>query len=176
MQTSHPKEKLEVVIGGYQRLRLLRHIPLCKTLKILSTSSLANFKDSIFIASWWTDSTHFIFYPPKQFSRTLYWDGQKKSVKGCWSIIGLLLRMQWVVVYFHSRRLTICKHSCVRHISWTFCSAISGKQTMFTNHKVLLWKQTTTHSLRNNNPMFDGNLWPNSFDQPSTTKSDIWIK
>ena len=30
----------------------------------------------------------------------------------------------------------------------------------------LLWKQTTTHSLRNNNPMFDGNLWPNSFDQP----------
>ena len=32
----------------------------------------------------------------------------------------------------------------------------------------LLWKQTTIHSLRNNNPMFDGNLWPNSFDQPST--------
>ena len=22
-----------------------------------------------------------------------YWDGQKKSVKGCWSTIGLLLRM-----------------------------------------------------------------------------------
>ena len=34
----------------------------------------------------------------------------------------------------------------------------------------LLWKQTTTHSLRNKNPMFDGNLWPNSFDQPSTQK------
>ena len=28
-----------------------------------------------------------------------------------------------------------CKHSCVRHISWAFRSAISGKQTMFTNRK-----------------------------------------
>ena len=26
----------------------------------------------------------------------------------------------------------------------------------------LLWKQTTTHSIRNNNPMFDGNLLLNS--------------
>ena len=51
------------------------------------------------------------------------------------SNIGLLLRMLWVVVCFHSRRLTICKHSCVRHISWAFRSAISGKQTMFTNRK-----------------------------------------
>ena len=32
----------------------------------------------------------------------------------------------------------------------------------------LLWKQTTTHSFRNKNPMFHGNLWPNSFEQPST--------
>ena len=62
-----------------------------------------------------------------------YWDVQLKSVKGCWSNIGLLLRVLWVVVCFHSRRLTICKHSCVRHISWAFCSAISSKQTMFTN-------------------------------------------
>ena len=109
-------------------------------------------------------------------------------VRGCWSNIGLLLCTLWVVVCFHSRCLTICKHSCVSHISWAFHSAISGKQTMFTNHKVclpliaernaheicltqeclqivrhLLWKQTTTHSLRNNNEMFDGNLWPNSF-------------
>ena len=51
------------------------------------------------------------------------------------SNIGLLLRKLWVVVRFHSRRLTICKHSCVRHISWAFRSAINGKQTMFTNHK-----------------------------------------
>ena len=36
----------------------------------------------------------------------------------------------------------------------------------------LLWKRTTTHSLRNNNPMFDGNLWPNSFEQPSTHTSE----
>ena len=48
---------------------------------------------------------------------------------------GLLLRKLWVVVCFHSRHLTICKHSCVRHISWAFRSAISSKQTLFTNHK-----------------------------------------
>ena len=35
----------------------------------------------------------------------------------------------------------------------------------------LLWKRTTTHSLCNNNPMFDGNLWPNSFEQPSNSRS-----
>ena len=49
--------------------------------------------------------------------------------------IALSLHKLSVVVCFHSRRLTICKHSCVRHISWAFCSAISGKQIMFTNHK-----------------------------------------
>ena len=49
--------------------------------------------------------------------------------------IGLLLGKLCVVVCFHSRHLTICKHSCVRHISWGFRSVIRGKQTMFTNHK-----------------------------------------
>ena len=34
----------------------------------------------------------------------------------------------------------------------------------------LIWKQTTTHSLRNNNPMFDGNLCPLLIDQPSKYK------
>ena len=32
----------------------------------------------------------------------------------------------------------------------------------------LLWKQTTTHSLRNNNPMFDGNLLLNLYVRLST--------
>ena len=40
-----------------------------------------------------------------------------------------------VIVWLHSRHLTICKHSCVGHILWAFRSAISGKQTMFTNCK-----------------------------------------
>ena len=44
-------------------------------------------------------------------------------------------RKSWISGGPNSRRLTICKHSCVRHISWAFCSAISGKQTMFTKHK-----------------------------------------
>ena len=111
--------------------------------------------------------------------------------------------MLWVVVCFHSRRLTICKHSCVRHISWAFPSAISGKQTMFTNLFVnilvsgifhgrfaqrlavnkpclqiircLLWKQTTTHSIRNNNPMFDGNLLLNLYVRLSTIWGDVQI-
>ena len=62
--------------------------------------------------------------------------------------------MLWVVVWFTNRRLTICKHSCVRHISWAFPSAISGKQCLQIIIR-LLWKQTTTHSIRNNNSMFD---------------------
>ena len=37
----------------------------------------------------------------------------------------------------------------------------------------LLWKQTTTCSLRNNNPMFHGNLWPNSFEEPSILISNV---
>ena len=32
----------------------------------------------------------------------------------------------------------------------------------------LLWKQTTTLSLRNINPMFHSNLWSSSFTRPST--------
>ena len=52
-----------------------------------------------------------------------YWNAQLKSVKGCCSNIRLLLRMLRVVVCFHSRCLTICKHSCVSHISW----ALSNK-------------------------------------------------
>ena len=35
----------------------------------------------------------------------------------------------------------------------------------------LLWKRTTTHSLRNNNPMFDDNLCPLLIDQPSMSSS-----
>ena len=46
------------------------------------------------------------------------------------SNIGLILPKLRVVVWLHSRRLTICTHSCARHISWAFCSAISGKQTI----------------------------------------------
>ena len=34
----------------------------------------------------------------------------------------------------------------------------------------LLWKQTTTHSIRNNNPMFDGNLLLNLYVRLSTLK------
>ena len=36
----------------------------------------------------------------------------------------------------------------------------------------LLWKQTTTDSLRNNNAMFHGNLWPSSFEELSTWMVD----
>ena len=76
--------------------------------------------------------------------------------------IGLLLRKLWVVVCFHSRHLTICKHSCVRHISWAFCSAISGKQTMFTNHKafaLMPWTKYTSKEVH---------------QQPWTVLSDTW--
>ena len=89
-----------------------------------------------------------------------YWDGPLNWDKGCFSNIALLLRMLWVVVCFHSRRLTICKHYCVRHISWAFRSAISGKQTMFTNCK------TSAMEADNNSQHTQQqcNVWTATFD------------
>ena len=40
----------------------------------------------------------------------------------------------------------------------------------------LLWKQTTTHSLRNNNPMFDGNLLLNLYVRLSTRQRKYCVK
>ena len=87
-----------------------------------------------------------------------YWAGQKNLVKGCRqtldcycvscellsaSLADALLFVNILLSgIFHGRlaqRLAVNK-PCLQII------------------RRLLWKQTTTHSLRNNNPMFDGNL------------------
>ena len=83
------------------------------------------------------------------------------------SNIGLLLRMLWVAVCFHRRCLTICKHGLFTANREQYTHEICLTQECLQIARHLIWKQTTTHSLRNNNPMFDSNLWPNSFEHPS---------
>ena len=71
------------------------------------------------------------------------------------SNIGLLLRMLWVVVCFQSRCLTICKHGLFTANRWAKCPWNMPYTRMFTNCKESAWKQTTNHSIRNKNPIFD---------------------
>ena len=85
----------------------------------------------------------------------LYWDGPLNWDKGCFSNIAFLLRMLWVVVCFHSRRLTICKHYCVSIFHGRFAQRLAVNKPCLQIVRHLLWKQTTTHSIRNNNAMFE---------------------
>ena len=105
----------------------------------------------------------------------LYWAPQKNLVKGCRetlhcycvscqllsaSIADALLFVNILVSgIFHGR----------------FAQQLAVNKPCLQIIRRLLWKQTTTHSLRNNNPMFDGNLWPNSFDQPSTPSFKVRV-
>ena len=99
----------------------------------------------------------------------MYWAGQKNLVKGCRetldcycvscellsaSIAGALLFVNILVSGIFHRR---------------FAQRLAVNKPFLQIIRRLLSKQTTTHSLRNNNPMFDGNPSPNSFDQPSTS-------
>ena len=61
---------------------------------------------------------------------------QKNLVGGCRSNIGLLLRMLWVVVCFHSRHLTICKHGLFTANRWAKRPWKMPDTRMFTNSKV----------------------------------------
>ena len=132
-----------------------------------------------------------------QWNKAMYWAVQKNLVKGCWQILDWYC-ISWELLsasiadtlpfvnilvsgIFHARfaqRLEVNKPVPDKHW-WMVCLPLITEQNA---HEIcltqeclqivrrLLWKQTTTHSLRNNNPMFDGNLWPNSFEQPSTFK------
>ena len=64
------------------------------------------------------------------------WDGQLKSVKGCWSNIELLLHVLSIVVCFNSRRLTICKHGLFTANRWVKHPWNMPDTRMFTNSKV----------------------------------------
>ena len=77
------------------------------------------------------------------------------------------MRKLQVVVCFHSRHLMICKHGLFTTNRWASVHEICLTQQCLQIVWHLLWKQTTPHSLHNNNLMFHGNLWPSSFDQPS---------
>ena len=70
----------------------------------------------------------------------MYWDGQLKSVKGCWSNIGLLLHMLWVIVCFDSRRLMICIHGLFTANRWANADEICLTQEYLQIVRCLLWK------------------------------------
>ena len=67
----------------------------------------------------------------------------------------------------------------IRIFHGRFAQRLAVNKPCFQIIRCLLWKQTTTHSLRNNNAMFHGNLWPSSFDQPSRSTNRLienWSK
>ena len=97
----------------------------------------------------------------------LYWAGQLKEGKGCRQTLDC-----YCVSYellSASIALWFVYMVCLPLIAERNTHEICLTQECLQIVRHLLWKQTTSHSLRNNNPMFDGNLWPNSFDQPSNS-------
>ena len=103
-----------------------------------------------------------------------YWAGQKNLVKGCLQTLDcycasceLLSASIANSLLFVNILVSGIFHGC-------FAQRLAVNKPCLQIVRHLLWKQTTTHSLRNNNPMFDGNLWPNSFDQPSRCWSEYW--
>ena len=128
---------------------------------------------------WWNSSLQFldspawvlIKYALQAIFWALYWAGQLKEGKGCRqtldcycvscelmsaSIADAILFVNILVSgIFHGR----------------FAQQFEVNKPWLQIIRCLLWKQTTTHSLRNNNPMFDGNLCPILIDQPSISNS-----
>ena len=97
----------------------------------------------------------------------IYWAVQKDLVKGyrqtldCYCVIYELLSASIAEALWFVNM--VCLPLSAERNAHEICLTQECLQIV----RCLLWKQTTTHSLRNNNPMFDGNLWPNSFEQPS---------
>ena len=101
-----------------------------------------------------------------------YWAPQKNLVKGCRQTLDGYCASCELLSASIADALWFVNMVCLPLIAERNAHEICLTQECLQIVRRLLWKQTTTHSLRNNNPMFDGNLWPNSFEEPST----IWSK
>ena len=105
----------------------------------------------------------------------MYWAVQKNLVKGCRQTLDCYCVSCELLSASIADALWFVNMVCLPLIAERNAHEICLTQECLQIVRRLLWKQTTTHSLRNNNPMFDGNLWPNSFDQPSSYPNSLRI-
>ena len=89
---------------------------------------------------------------------SIYWADQKNLVKGCRQTLDcnsvsceLLSASMADALLFVNILVSGIFHG-------HFTQRLAVNKPCLQIIRRLLWKQTTTHSLRNNNPMFDGNL------------------
>ena len=97
----------------------------------------------------------------------IYWAVQKNLVKGCRQTLDCYCVSCELLSGSIVDTLWFVNMVCLPLIAEQNAHEICLTQECLQIVRRLLWKQTTTHSLSNNNPMFHGNLWPSSFDQPS---------
>ena len=102
-------------------------------------------------------------------SNTMYWAVQKNLVKGCRQTLDCYCVSCELLSASIADALWFVNMVCLPLIAERNAHEICLTQECLQIVRHLLWKRTTTHSLRNNNPMFYGNLWPNPFEQPSTS-------
>merc|ERR1712020_817943 len=98
----------------------------------------------------------------------MYWAVQKNLVKGCRQTLdGYCASCEFLsasiadALLFVNILVSGIFHGC-------FAQRLAVNKPCLQIIRRLLWKQTTTHSIRNNNPMFDGNLLLNFYDRLST--------
>ena len=103
----------------------------------------------------------------------IYWVVQKNLVKGCRQTLDCYCVSCELLSASIADALWFVNMVCLPLIVVQNAHEICLTQECLQIVRRLLWKQTTTHSFRNKNPMFHGNLWPNSFEQPSTYISVI---
>ena len=111
---------------------------------------------------------HFLYSIHKHYHIiSVYWAVQKNLVKGCRQTLDRYC-VSCVLLLSASIAdgLWFVNMVCLPLIANQNAHEICLTQECLQIVRRLPWKQTT-HSLRNSNPMFDGNLWPNTFEQPS---------
>ena len=96
-----------------------------------------------------------------------YWAGQLKEGKGCRQTLDCYCVSCELLSASIADALWFVNMVCLPLIAERNAHEICLTQECLVRR--LLWKQTTTHSLHNNNPIFDGNLCPLLIDQPSTS-------
>ena len=97
-----------------------------------------------------------------------YWAGQLKEGKGCCQTLDCYCASCELLFASIADALLFVNILVSGIFHGRFAQQLAVNKPCLQIIRHLLWKQTTTHSLRNNNPMFDGNLCPLLIDQPST--------
>ena len=105
-----------------------------------------------------------LFCPPGHY---MNWADWKNLVKGCRETLNCHCLSCELLSACIADALWFVNMVCLPLIAEQNAHEIHLTQECLQIVRRLLWKQTTIHSLRNNNPMFHGNLWPSSFDQLS---------